>query len=273
MSVVSTQVQLPKDELERLSKEELIAKWKEQESYVEYLESQAGSSAASNQELVSLRESEEKLKQQQLEATRRENVLVMRLTTKEQEMQDLTRNVSISHRFYIDLEHANDVLVQHCVFGGFVSSFFSVGKKTRVPKHQIQALKGGGSAGWTQQLRAAMLDPAVNLLFERMRHEVDSMRSRLEETQNELSAWKFTPDRRNRAAGSHYTMTSPQYELNDLMELADICGQARENSGLAAAAASPTNVGRESTYNIPIPPTNVGVPNPAHLTNTPAHVG
>ncbi|XP_037579139.2 pre-mRNA-splicing regulator WTAP isoform X1 [Dermacentor silvarum] len=143
-------VQLPKDELERLSKEELIAKWKEQESYVEYLESQAGSSAASNQELVSLRESEEKLKQQQLEATRRENVLVMRLTTKEQEMQECA--------------------------------------------HQIQALKGGGSAGWTQQLRAAMLDPAVNLLFERMRHEVDSMRSRLEETQNELSAWKFTPD-------------------------------------------------------------------------------
>lgn len=59
--------------------------------------------------------------------------------------------------------------------------------------HQIQALKGG-SAGWTQQLRAAMLDPAVNLLFERMRREVDSMRSRLQETQNELSAWKFTPD-------------------------------------------------------------------------------
>nr|XP_037280745.1 pre-mRNA-splicing regulator WTAP-like [Rhipicephalus microplus]XP_037280746.1 pre-mRNA-splicing regulator WTAP-like [Rhipicephalus microplus] len=142
-------VQLPKDELERLSKEELIAKWNEQESYVEYLESQPGSSAANNQELVSLRESEEKLKQQQLEATRRENVLVMRLTTKEQEMQECA--------------------------------------------HQIQALKGG-SAGWTQQLRAAMLDPAVNLLFERMRREVDSMRSRLQETQNELSAWKFTPD-------------------------------------------------------------------------------
>lgn len=40
------------------------------------------------EELVSLRESEEKLKQQQIEATRRENVLVMRLTTKEQEMQE-----------------------------------------------------------------------------------------------------------------------------------------------------------------------------------------
>lgn len=144
-------VQLPKEELERLSKEELIAKWKEQESYVEYLESQAGKSAASSQELVSLRESEEKLKQQQLEATRRENVLVMRLTTKEQEMQELA--------------------------------------------HQIQELKGASAAtGWTRQLRAALLDPAVNLLFERMRREVEAMRTRLEETQNELSAWKFTPD-------------------------------------------------------------------------------
>lgn len=63
-------------------------------------------------------------------------------------------------------------------------------------QHQIQELKGGGAAGgWTRQLRAALLDPAVNLLFERMKREVDSMRSRLQETQNELSAWKFTPDR------------------------------------------------------------------------------
>ena len=40
------------------------------------------------EELVSLRESEEKLKQQQQEATQRENMLVMRLSSKDQEMQD-----------------------------------------------------------------------------------------------------------------------------------------------------------------------------------------
>lgn len=45
------------------------------------------------------------------------------------------------------------------------------------------------------QLRSALLDPAVNLLFERMRKEMESLKARLEETQNELSAWKFTPDR------------------------------------------------------------------------------
>lgn len=139
-------VTLPKDELERLSKEELIAKWKEQESYVEYMESQI---AFNNQELASLRESEEKLKQTVVQTQQREHVIVMRLTTKEQEMQECA--------------------------------------------HQIQALKGG-SAGWMQQLRNAMLDPAVNLLFERMRQEVETMRTRLRETQDELSAWKFTPD-------------------------------------------------------------------------------
>ncbi|KAK8771089.1 hypothetical protein V5799_025668 [Amblyomma americanum] len=50
---VLLQVQLAKDELERLSKEELLAKWKEQESYVDYLESQAGSSAASSRKPIS----------------------------------------------------------------------------------------------------------------------------------------------------------------------------------------------------------------------------
>lgn len=40
-------------------------------------------------ELAGLRESEERLKQQQQESTRRENVLVMRLATKEHEVQDL----------------------------------------------------------------------------------------------------------------------------------------------------------------------------------------
>ncbi|KAH7964784.1 hypothetical protein HPB49_001316 [Dermacentor silvarum] len=79
--------------------------------------------------------------------------------------------------------------------------------------------------------------------------------------------------RRNRAAGSRDTMTSPQYELSDLMELANICSRARESSGLAASAASPTNVGRANTYCTTAPATNVGVPDPAHLTNTPAFFG
>lgn len=59
---------------------------------------------------------------------------------------------------------------------------------------QIQELKGA-RAGSAVQLRSSLLDPAVNLLIEHMRRELDKAKSTLEETQNELSAWKFTPDR------------------------------------------------------------------------------
>ena len=45
-------------------------------------------------DVTGLRESEEKLKQQQQESARRENILVMRLATKEQEMQECTVSVS-----------------------------------------------------------------------------------------------------------------------------------------------------------------------------------
>lgn len=42
--------------------------------------------------------------------------------------------------------------------------------------------------------RPTLLDPAVNVLIQRLKQELTSTKARLEETQNELSAWKFTPD-------------------------------------------------------------------------------
>ncbi|XP_028169814.1 pre-mRNA-splicing regulator female-lethal(2)D [Ostrinia furnacalis] len=42
--------------------------------------------------------------------------------------------------------------------------------------------------------RPTLLDPAVNILILRLKQELTSTKARLEETQNELSAWKFTPD-------------------------------------------------------------------------------
>ncbi|XP_013787363.2 pre-mRNA-splicing regulator WTAP-like [Limulus polyphemus] len=139
---------MTKDEILRLTKDDIIEKWMKQDKYIDSLEAKFSDNNESL-ELVSLRESEEKLKQQQIEATRRENILVMRLTTKEQEMQ----------------EYAN----------------------------QIQELKQAQIPSMAQ-LRTALLDPAVNFMFEKMRKEVDSTKARLEECQNELSAWKFTPD-------------------------------------------------------------------------------
>lgn len=45
------------------------------------------------------------------------------------------------------------------------------------------------------QLQNLMLDPAVNLMFINMKQEMDACKSKLEQAQNELAAWKFTPDR------------------------------------------------------------------------------
>lgn len=46
----------------------------------------------------------------------------------------------------------------------------------------------------SSSLRSALLDPAVNCLVQQLRNELQSTKLRLEDTQNELSAWKFTPD-------------------------------------------------------------------------------
>lgn len=43
-------------------------------------------------------------------------------------------------------------------------------------------------------LRTALLDPAVNCLVQQLRNELTATKLRLEDTQNELTAWKFTPD-------------------------------------------------------------------------------
>ena len=65
-------------------------RWKEQEAYVDSLLSKLESSSAS--EVAKLKDSESKLQLQVQESTRRENVLNMRLATKQQEMQDLMVN-------------------------------------------------------------------------------------------------------------------------------------------------------------------------------------
>ena len=62
-------------------------RWKDQEAYIDHLLSKLESSGAN--EVAKLKESEAKLQLQIQESTRRENVLNMRLATKQQEMQEL----------------------------------------------------------------------------------------------------------------------------------------------------------------------------------------
>ncbi|XP_073988952.1 pre-mRNA-splicing regulator female-lethal(2)D-like isoform X2 [Rhodnius prolixus] len=97
-------------------------------------------------ECSSLKENEEKLRNQIAELSLRERVLMRRLAAKEQDMQEYAGQLS----------------------------------EMKVP--------GGGV------LKSALLDPAVNLLLQRLRQELSETRTRLDDTQNELSAWKFTPD-------------------------------------------------------------------------------
>lgn len=58
-------------------------------------------------------------------------------------------------------------------------------------QNQITVLK---SSHPTLNGRATLVDPAVNLLINSLRKELATTRAKLEETQNELTAWKFTPD-------------------------------------------------------------------------------
>ncbi|KAK6628511.1 hypothetical protein RUM43_002326 [Polyplax serrata] len=146
VSSVTERVVLSKLEKESLTKEEWAQKWLTMELYVNQLEDRLASSEA---ELVNLRNTEERSKQQIAETLQREKILIRRVANKDHEIQD-----------YVN---------------------------------QIAELKAGQAPG-AAALRSALLDPAVNLLLYRLRQEITSLKTRLEETQNELSAWKFTPD-------------------------------------------------------------------------------
>lgn len=132
-----TRLILTDEEFEKIDKDGLIMKWKELDRYVAYILEKSGDAV------------DEKLQLQQQESTRRENVLMMRLATKEQEMQELLT--------------------------------------------QVQELKQAQTPSATQ-LQTMLIDPAVNLLFEKMKTELTETKERLEQAQNDLSAWKFTPD-------------------------------------------------------------------------------
>lgn len=139
-------VKLTQQQLDSLTKDELAAKWHEQDLYVECLEAQ---SAAQEGELASLRESENKYRQQYIEASHREKILVRRLASKEQELQEYINQIT-----------------------------------------EMKATQAPSAAA----LRSALLDPAVNILIQKLRQELITTKGKLEDTQNELSAWKFTPD-------------------------------------------------------------------------------
>lgn len=62
-----------------------------------------------------------------------------------------------------------------------------------VSQCQVNELKNA-QAPTSASLRTTLLDPAVNSLLQLLRTELQNTKAKLEETQNDLAAWKFTPD-------------------------------------------------------------------------------
>ena len=60
-------------------------------------------------------------------------------------------------------------------------------------QEKIEELKRAQNPS-TEQLQQMLLDPAINLMFQRMKKEMDVCKEKLEQAQNDLAAWKFTPD-------------------------------------------------------------------------------
>ncbi|GFS97374.1 pre-mRNA-splicing regulator WTAP [Nephila pilipes] len=141
-----TRVRVAREELEKMSKEQLQKCWNLQDQYIDLLENKL-QSGSEHSELMSLRESEEKLKQQQLDASRRENILVMRLTTKEHEMQEFAEFiVSIVIKLYIWLSSNKDELDEFLLeldedVEGMQSTIYYLQQQLREAKEQINQLQ------------------------------------------------------------------------------------------------------------------------------------
>jgi len=136
-------VQLGRDCIAELDRERLVAKWYQQEDYIDQLENAAeelGKQADSLQQELQANESRYK---------KRLHNVCMKLTLRDRKLAQLQDKLA-----QITQNHAPS----------------------------------------SHQLEATLIDPALNLMFEKMKCEVDSAKTKVEEMQNELSAWKFTPD-------------------------------------------------------------------------------
>ncbi|KAF0304263.1 Pre-mRNA-splicing regulator female-lethal(2)D [Amphibalanus amphitrite] len=131
-------VVISEDDLMSINKEALLKIWKRQEKYITSLE---------QKHLAEVKDLEAKLQTALHDSQRKEDLMVMRLNAKEQELQDYM--------------------------------------------NQISEMK---SSSANSAVRNLLLDPAVNFIIEKLKRELCDTKAKLEETQSELSAWKFTPD-------------------------------------------------------------------------------
>lgn len=140
---MAPRVILSRDLLAEMDKEELIAKWYQQEAYINQIEHAAeklSKQVDSLQHEVQANESRYK---------KRLHNVCMKLTLRDKKLAQLQDKLDqVTHSQY--------------------------------PTNH--------------QLESTLIDPALNLMFEKMKSEVEAAKTKVEEMQNELSAWKFTPD-------------------------------------------------------------------------------
>lgn len=140
---VSRRVHLSRDHIAELDKDQMIAKWYQQETYINQLESALDELSKQGDTL------QQELQTNELRYKKRLHNVCMKLTLRDRKLAQLEEKLEqISH--------------------------------SQLPQ--------------PYQLETTLIDPALNLMFEKMKSEVDSAKTKVEEMQNELSAWKFTPD-------------------------------------------------------------------------------
>lgn len=140
---LARRVHLSRDHLADLDKDQLAAKWLQQESYINQLENaveELGKQADSLQH--ELQSNEAKYK-------RRLHNICMKLTLRDRKINQLQEKLDL------------------------------------ITQNQLPT---------PYQLESTLIDPALNLMFEKMKCEMNAAKVKVEEMQNELSAWKFTPD-------------------------------------------------------------------------------
>ena len=79
-------IRLEERHLQKFKAEKIAEKWRQQDKYIDYLEDK----------LDQLKDqSKSKLDSQNQDSTRRENILIMRLASKEQEAQDMLNQIQV----------------------------------------------------------------------------------------------------------------------------------------------------------------------------------
>ncbi|CAF3645578.1 unnamed protein product [Rotaria socialis] len=127
------------DWIDKAPRSRLLERWKEQDSYIDYLESRL-------QQLQQSIESNERLREKETECKKLKSMLNYRFLTKTTQQQSL--------------DQMRDMM--------------------QTPSFS--------------RLRQTYLDPSINLIYGKMRDEIEHSRKAREEAQKELHSWQFTPD-------------------------------------------------------------------------------